>query len=192
MTEGTATGEALIGEVRMFAGNSQPVGWAFCDGRLLNIGDFPALYGVIGTTFGGDGVEDFAVPDLRGRVPMGHGGGTGLTNHTLGQQVGVESVALNADQLPAHIHTVQATNTTGDSASPGGNVLAASRSSESLFHSPGAALVNLGATTGSAGSGSPVSTVQPSLVLNFIIALQGRDPRGSAAILVPTSLVARS
>jgi microcystin-dependent protein len=192
MTAESDSGQPLIGEVRMFAGNSQPAGWAFCDGSLLNIGDFPALFGVIGTTFGGDGVNKFAVPDLRGRVPMGQGGGPGLSNHTLGQQLGSESVALSGDQLPPHTHPVQGTNTTGNSDSPGGNVIAASKSNDSLYHTTGPALVNLGTTTGAAGAGSPLSIIQPSLVLNFIISLQGRDPRGSATLLELGPLIGRS
>jgi microcystin-dependent protein len=191
MTEILFAGEPFIGEVRMFAGNSQPVGWANCDGRLLSIRDYPALYGVIGTTFGGDGVNTFGLPDLRGRVPMGQGAGPGRTSRSLGQEIGTESVDLSSGQLPAHAHTIQATNTLGNSASPGGSVLAASPSNDPIYHAAGPALVNMGVNTGSTGSGSPVSTLQPSLVLNFIIALQGRDPRGSAAI-IPTSLVAPS
>lgn len=191
MTEIVNTGEPYIGEVRMFAGNSQPLGWANCDGRLLSTRDYPALYGVIGTTYGGDGVNDFGLPDLRGRVPIGQGAGPGLTSRSLGQGVGTESVAMSSGQLPAHAHSIQGTNTLANSASPGGSILAASLSNDSIYHAAGPALVNMGVNTGSTGSGSPVSTLQPSLALNFIIALQGRDPRGSAAI-IPTSLVASS
>ena len=184
------SGEPFIGEVRMFAGNSEPPGWMFCDGSLLSIKENLALFGVIGTTYGGDGVNNFAVPDLRGRGPLGQGPANGLSNRILGQQVGAESVILNTGHLPAHAHSVQGTNTAGNAASPGGNVLAAPMSNDSIYHSSGATLVNLGANTGSIGSGSPVPTIQPSLVLNFIIALQGQDPRGAAVRIIAKTVAA--
>jgi microcystin-dependent protein len=183
MTEIQLDSEPYVGEIRMFAGNSVPAGWANCDGRLLNIGDYPTLYGVIGTTYGGDGINRFALPDLRGRAPLGQGGGDGLTYRLLGQRFGVESISLSAAQLPAHAHTIQATNVNGISASPGGNVLAASSSNDPVYHTPGGAPVTMGGGTNPTGSGSPIPTFQPTIVLNFMIAVQGRDPRASARII---------
>jgi microcystin-dependent protein len=183
MTEILYSSEPYIGEVRMIAGNCTPAGWANCDGRFLNIIDYPALYGVIGTTYGGDGLNTFGLPDLRGRVPLGQGAGTELTYRSLGQRAGSETIALTPAQLPPHVHSIQATNVNGNSASPGGNVLAASPANNSVYHAPGDSPVSMGADTGPAGSGSPIPTLQPSIVLNFIIALKGRDPRSVPAVI---------
>lgn len=185
MTDNDTGTEPFIGEVRMFAGNSEPAGWAFCDGRLLSTNAYAALYGIIGTTYGGDGIINFALPDLRGRVVVGNGAAPRLSNRILGQQTGAESVTLSVANLPCHSHAVQGTNASGNSSSPGGNLIAGS--SVNAFAPAGSALVRMGATTGPSGSGAPVSTFQPSLVLNFIIALRGRDPRPGAGIILPLS-----
>lgn len=177
--------EHFVGEIRMFAGNSEPAGWAFCDGRMLNPNAHTALFSVIGTTYGGDGVNRFALPDLRGRVAVGSGAGQALSNRQLGQAVGAEGIALTVANLPAHSHAVQGTNASGTTTSPGGNLLAASP--VNVYGLAGSALVSMGATTAATGGGSPIPMVQPSLVLNFIIALDGLDPRSGAGNLVPLS-----
>ncbi|MGJ1269815.1 phage tail protein [Sphingobacterium spiritivorum] len=104
--------EGYLGEVRTFAGNFAPAGWMFCAGTLLSISNYQALYAIIGTTYGGDGVTTFGVPDLRGRVPVGTGQGPGLTNVVLGQKIGTETVTLLSSNLPGHTHSavVNATN----------------------------------------------------------------------------------
>ncbi|MGJ1448826.1 phage tail protein [Sphingobacterium spiritivorum] len=104
--------EGYLGEVRTFAGNFAPAGWMFCAGTLLSISNYQALYAIIGTTYGGDGVTTFGVPDLRGRVPVGTGQGPALTNVVLGQKMGTETVTLLSSNLPGHTHNavVNATN----------------------------------------------------------------------------------
>jgi microcystin-dependent protein len=186
MAEILNTGKPYLGEIRMFAGNVEPRGWAFCDGRLLTPADFPGLFAVIGTIYGGDGRNTFALPDLRGRVPLGNGMGIGLTPHSLGQPGGGEKTTLTTANLPAHDHTIRATNQPANQTAPQGNVLA--QPDAAIFHDPaGATPVNLGLSTGSAGgaSPSPVYTLPPFLTLTFIIALEGLDPRGDEARIIP-------
>lgn len=171
-------GQPLVGEIRIFAGNTEPAGWAFCDGRLLSIDAYTVLFSIIGTTYGGDGLTNFGLPDMRGRVPIGQGAGPGLSNRTLGHHPGAENVSLSPAQLPAHAHSIQATNSIGNQASPGANAFAAPPSNESIYRSSPGPLVSMGPTTGITGSCAPLPTLQPSLVLNFIIALEGLDPGG--------------
>lgn len=106
-----------LGEIRMFAGAYAPVGWAYCDGSLLPKGDYGALFNLIGITYGGDGVNQFALPDLRGRVAIGQGQGGGLSQRTLGQRPGSETVTLSIDELTKHNH-VLAIGGTGDTGEP--------------------------------------------------------------------------
>jgi len=165
-------------------------GWALCDGSILQINDYPDLYSVIGNIYGGDGITTFALPDLRGRVPVGQGQGVGLTNKTLGQQYGQETVTLTSSNLPAHNHqiTIKVNNTEGKT-----NVPAASSSiSASGFKSGKASITNTNYTIaafetitntelvkiGNTGQQAPasVSIIKPSLVLNYIICLSGNYP----------------
>src|SRR5476649_14542 len=97
----------FVGEIRLFAGNFPPNGWLFCDGQLLSIAENEVLFDLIGTTYGGDGVNTYAVPDLRGRVPV-HQGNNGQSNYVIGQQGGVENVTLTPGQMPAHSHAMLA------------------------------------------------------------------------------------
>src|SRR5215216_6678836 len=119
----------FTGEIRMFGGNFPPRGWAFCDGQLLSIEENIALFTLIGTTYGGDGQETFAVPDLRGRLPMHQGQGPELTNRTIAEQAGVESVTLTSAQVPMHDHQVRGVSGPGTQASPLGNLWAAAGAS---------------------------------------------------------------
>ncbi len=182
MTALVNIGLPYIGEVRMFAGDQEPHGWAFCDGRLLPIQYFADLYGVIGTTYGGDGVNNFAVPDLRGRIPVGKGQGPGLANRSLGQQVGAETVNLTVANLPAHNHAVQASSAAGNQTNPVGNTIAASAASNPFVNTGPTG--TMATSTGNTGSGTAVPIVQPSLTLNFIIATEGLNPYGEAARLI--------
>jgi len=111
---------SYIGEIRMFAGNFQPAGWAFCDGRLLQISQYDALFALIGTTYGGDGVQTFGLPDLRGRLPV-HQGTSSQGTYLIGQLAGTETVTLTTSQIPSHSHTVAA-KTAANSQSPSGAV----------------------------------------------------------------------
>src|SRR6187200_2550842 len=96
--------QPYVGEIRMFAGNFAPAGWQFCNGQLLPISENEVLFQLIGTTYGGDGQETFAVPNLQSRLPLHAGQGTGLSNYTLGESAGVESVTLTVNQIPIHTH----------------------------------------------------------------------------------------
>ena len=165
----------FIGEIFMFGGTFAPRNYALCDGQLLPILSFTALFSIFGTTYGGDGRTTFGLPDLRGRAPMHPGQGPGLSSRNLGQKGGQENVTLTANQLPAHTHTLRANSAAGDTAMPGGAVLAASGpgSYESLT-SPD---VNMSATAvQNSGGGQPHTNMQPYLAVNFTIALQGLFP----------------
>ena len=116
--------EPFIGEIRIFAGNFAPRGWAFCDGQLLPIASNTALFSLIGTTYGGDGETTMALPDLQGRAPMHSGFGPGLTSRRLGQRGGVSTVTLSEAQMPSHTHTMQGSLQYGDDNDPGGQYLA--------------------------------------------------------------------
>lgn len=165
----------FIGEVKAFAGDYAPVGWLRCDGQPLLIASYPNLYSIIGTTYGGDGITTFAVPDLRGRVPIGIGPGPGLTSRALGQNGGAESVALADTQMPVHTHTLRAALANGTSPRAAGNVMA--RSAAAIPHYAAAADVNLApGAIGSAGVGTAHNNMHSSLACTFIIAHQGTMP----------------
>ncbi len=171
--------DPYIGEISMFAGNFPPKGWAFCQGQLLSISQNSALFSLLGTTYGGNGVTTFALPDLRGRVPLGPGQSPGVSmNYVQGQVGGQETVTLQNSQMPAHVHTasVAVSSNPGNSAAPNGRYLAASdqRNDQYTDQSPDGTLA--GASTNVAGSSMPHENMQPYLCLNFIIALQGVFP----------------
>src|SRR5271157_5336364 len=169
--------DAFLGEIRIFAGNFAPVGWALCQGQMLPIAQNTALFSLLGTTYGGDGRTTFALPDLRGRVVMGVGQGPGLQPYVEGQMGGAESVTLTTQQMPAHSHTVAATET-HSTTDPKGAVPAQTQGA-----TPGTAPkvygTHLDGTTMNSamiaptGGGHPVRVQQPYLVINYIIALQG-------------------
>jgi microcystin-dependent protein len=159
-----------VGEIRMFAGNFAPAGWAFCDGSLLSIADNDTLFQLIGTTYGGDGQTTFALPDLRGRAPV-HTGTTWL----LGQTGGVESVTLTTNQIPAHTHPAAASSAPGDASDPSGRVPA--RNAGGTPHYDGTIGTTLAAgALQSTGGSQPHTNMQPYLAINFIISLFGVFP----------------
>jgi microcystin-dependent protein len=165
----------------LFAGNFEPPGWLFCDGRLLAIRDHIALFEIVGNSYGGDGLTTFGLPDLRGRVPMGKGAGPGLTNRKLGEEPGAESVILDVTQLPSHDHDLRATNSSATQTQPAGNILATAATPQYLNASTS---VVMGVDSiGSSGSNAPHANVQPSSVLSFIIAIAGRSPRDEIRIV---------
>ena len=173
--------DPLLGEIKIFSGNFAPPGWLFCDGRLLLISDHTALFEIVGNSYGGNGLTTFGIPDLRGRVPMGHGAGTGLTNRNLGDQPGAESVILDVTQLPAHDHSLRATNSSATQTQPANNILAPAATPQYLN-----ATTSVGMGTdaiGSSGSDAPHANIQPSSVLSFIIAIAGRSPRDEVRII---------
>src|SRR6478672_6336150 len=123
--------QPFIGDIYIFAGDFAPRGWAFCDGQLLAIAQNQALFSILGTTYGGNGQTTFALPDLRGRAPIGQGQGPGLTPITLGEQAGTESVTVLSSQMPAHNHTLNCDTNAASVGVPTGNLLADSGSSQS-------------------------------------------------------------
>jgi microcystin-dependent protein len=164
--------DPFVGEIRLFAGNFAPRGWAFCQGQLLPISQNTALFSLLGTTYGGDGRSTFALPDLRGRVPVGFGQGPGLSNYNLGQKSGTETVTLNISQLPAHMHTVENLSELSFKSSPADKSDTKVLVTSSTAGSTPAANVK----TTSTGASQAISNVQPVLGMNYIIALQGIFP----------------
>jgi microcystin-dependent protein len=161
--------DPYVGEIRIFAGNFAPVGWMFCQGQLLPIGEYDVLYNLIGTTYGGNGQTTFQLPDLRGRLPIHQGGG-----FTLGQLAGVETVTLNTQQIPAHSHSFAAFATAGNVNTPLNNLAAASAADVYYAASPANAM---GPNSISLTGGSlPHDNFQPYLCLDFIISLYGIYP----------------
>ena len=168
--------EPLIGQIILFGGNFAPRGWAFCDGQLLPISSNSALFSILGITYGGDGRTTFALPDLRGRVPMHAGSGPGLSPRSIGQKTGVENVTLTGAQIPSHTHDMKASPLPPDTATPGNTVLGATQ----IYQSTTSPLVDLNAgSVGSYGGSQSHDNMQPSLVTNYIIALQGIFPSRS-------------
>ena len=199
--------EPFIGQIMPFVGNFAIRGWAKCDGQLLPISQNTALFSIIGTTYGGDGRTTFALPDLRGRAPMHYGHGPGLSTRTLGERVGGEYNILNVAQLPAHNHTAAVNNINVDikhfassaeatlDAPTNGSVLASANevtgrtSSPVRMYNEATPDIELGGIVSAAGSASvtvgltggnqPINNMQPSLGVNYLIALQGIFPSRS-------------
>jgi microcystin-dependent protein len=173
--------EPFIGEIRMFAGNYPPLNWAFCNGQLLSISSNETLFSILGTTYGGDGRVNFALPNLQGCVPMHFGTSPAGTLYVLGQTGGVESVTLNANQMPSHSHGVNSSGAGGTQASPVGGYPAVESTGTSLDYIPTA--TNIGAMNAgmiqNAGGGLAHENRQPFLCVSFIIALSGIFPSRS-------------
>jgi len=170
--------EPFIAEIRIFAGNFAPRGWAFCDGQLLPISQNTALFSLIGTTYGGDGRTTTALPNLQGRAPMHPGRGPGLTARRLGERGGADTVTLSEAQMPAHTHLLQATAVPGNDNDPPGGYYAASAGAN-VYGTPGTLVSMAGPALDAAGGGQPHNNMQPFLTLNFIIALVGLYPSRS-------------
>ena len=169
--------EPFIAEVRIFAGNFAPRGWAFCNGQLLPIAQNTALFSLIGTTYGGDGRTTTALPNLQGRAPMHAGRGPGLTERRLGQKGGVETVTLSEAQMAAHSHQLSGSSEDDDSTLPQNNAPGVL----SFVYAPGtSSLVPMSTSSLVSQGGSQAhNNLQPFLVLNFIIALVGLYPSRS-------------
>lgn len=158
-----------IGEIRMFAGNFAPAGWEFCNGQLLQIGDFPNLFTVIGNTYGGDGINTFALPDLRGRLALHRG-----NLHPLGESGGTESVALTLSQIPSHTHVPVAQGIQGSQVVPTNGVWASSLLNQ-FSDSPPNAMMRADALA-EAGMNQSHDNMMPFLTISFIISLFGVFP----------------
>ena len=167
--------EPFVGEIRMFAGNFAPRGWAFCDGQLLAVSQNDALFSLLGTMYGGDGRTTFGLPDMRGRIPLHAGSGPGLSPRQLGSKAGAENVTLTVNQMPSHGHPLQAGNRPANSRDPGGKGLAASQSGDVYTSDLSAVPLNSGAVSSVGGSQSHTN-LMPFLCVNFIIALFGIYP----------------
>ena len=168
--------EPFVGEIRMFAGNFAPRGWAFCDGQLLAVSQNDALFSLLGTIYGGDGRTTFGLPDMRGRVPVHAGTGPGLSPRRLGAMIGTESVTLISNQLPAHSHAMMASSDIGNAPNPDDNTLAAATSIDPyIANDTPNTVLNANAVT-SVGSSQSHTNMMPFLCVNFIIALFGIYP----------------
>jgi microcystin-dependent protein len=169
--------DPFVAEIRIFPFNFAPKGWAFCDGQLLPLSQNTALFSLLGTTYGGDGKSNFALPNMQGNVPMHPGQGPGLSLHDLGETGGSETVSLLESEIPAHSHAVMsvAGGFGGNTNVPTGNAFA--KASQGNAYTTAANLVQLSdSTIGPAGGDQPHNNMQPYLTLNFCIALQGVFP----------------
>ena len=165
----------FVGEIKLFGGTFAPVGWAVCDGALLPIAEYDTLFNLIGTTYGGDGQATFALPDLRGRVPLHHGPLQGGSTYQLGETGGVESVTLTRQQMPKHSHGFAATTAVGTQPNPGNNLMANSQGPQPYIQENPDGNLNP-KSIGETGGGGPHENRQPLLTLNFIISLFGIYP----------------
>lgn len=178
--------DPFIGEIKMVGFNFAPNGWALCNGQLLAIAQNQALFSLLGTTFGGDGVRTFGLPNLQSRVPIHQGQGQGLSPYSMGQVGGAENVTLLQNQMPMHNHLVGVNNTLGTASDPTNAILAKPYTGEVRnptavpAYSSASATGNLSANAVSqTGGNQPHANIQPYLCVNFIIALQGIFPSRS-------------
>lgn len=173
--------ENYLGEIRLFAGNYAPYNWHMCDGALLTVAGNEALFTLIGTTYGGDGVSNFQLPDLRGRVPLSKGVSSASgTNYPLGLKVGVEAVTLTQANLPQHTHSLSVSVEQGDSNAPAGNCIAVGTSTGyKAYNEPDVVTLNPQAIGGSSGGNAAHENMMPYICINYIIALVGIYPSQS-------------
>jgi microcystin-dependent protein len=177
--------DPYIGNISIFAGNFAPLSWRICDGTLMSIAEYTALFSLIGTTYGGDGQTTFALPDLRGRVAINQGQGLGLSPYYIGQVGGAESVTLTAVNLATHTHTGAlagnppvSTSTTNNLASPVNNVPAGIQNINAYETAANTTLnpTAINGQTPIAGGSQPVSVLSPYLAMNYVIAIEGIYP----------------
>lgn len=168
--------EPFVGEIRMFAGNFAPRGWAFCDGQLLAVSQNDALFSLLGTIYGGDGRTTFGLPDLRGRIPLHAGHGPGLSDRRLGSKSGAEKVTLTVNQLPSHTHPAQASNDTANELQPASNRVPAQALTADLYQSNDPVVEMNPAAVSHVGGSRSHTNLMPFLCVHFIIALVGIYP----------------
>jgi microcystin-dependent protein len=175
--------QPFLGMIALFGFNFAPRGWAICQGQLLSIAQNTALFSLLGTTYGGDGITTFALPDLRGRVPLGQGQGPGLSNYVIGEVTGSENVTLISTQMPAHSHALMVSGTPATAATPVNNVMAVASGSTSTgdpvtvnAYGPTPNAIANPNSIGASGGNQPFPIVQPILAMNYCIALEGIFP----------------
>ncbi|HEY3044526.1 MAG TPA: tail fiber protein [Vicinamibacterales bacterium] len=168
-------GDPFLGQITIFSFTFAPKGWAQCNGQLLPINQNQALFSLLGTTYGGNGQTNFALPDLRGRVSMHMGQGPGLAGYTLGERGGQESVTLTIAQMPQHRHVPVSSIAAGTETSPAGNFWARDSGNNAIYSTVGGTAMPAGAIKNK-GNSQPHNNLAPLLTLNFCIALQGIFP----------------
>lgn len=174
--------EGTIGEIRMFAASFAPKSWNYCDGSLINIRSNTALYSILGSTYGGDGVNTFALPDLRARTAVGVGQGPGLTGYTLGQKSGAPTISLSEANLPPHTHLantqilIPASSEGGSVTNPAGSILAAKAKQYSNEADVTLKAFTAPVTMSPAGGNTPIPLSQPALGMNYVICMFGVFP----------------
>jgi len=170
--------DPYIGEIKMFAGNFVPRGWAYCNGQLLPINQNTALFSLLGTNYGGDGRSTFGLPDLQGAAPMQAGQGPGLSDRALGGTGGSAEVTLTSTEMPSHAHPVNSVSGSGDRNAPGDNLWAEPRSGRRAVpaYAPTANTAMAPDALAGAGGSQPHNNLHPFLAVSFIIALQGVFP----------------
>ena len=169
----------FLGEIKMFAGNFNPRGFALCNGQLMSISQNTALFSLLGTTYGGNGQSTFGLPNLQGRAPLHQGQGPGLTPRTLGEMAGEETVTITTSTVPAHTHPAQANTAVGTLTDPTGNVWAtagAARGKKMYSATAGTAPAMRTGIVGTVGGSAPHNNLMPYLAVTFIIALTGIFP----------------
>ena len=168
--------DPFVAEIRMFAGNFPPTGWAFCDGQILPIAQNTALFSLLGTTYGGNGQTTFALPDLRTRAPLQPGQGPGLSERLLGETGGEAAHTLLAGEMPVHSHNLQSSSSVAATTVANGNMLATVNAPNPPYHEPNAMAEMGPGVLGTTGGSAPHQNMQPYLTLSFIIAMQGIFP----------------
>jgi len=169
--------DQYVAEIRIFACNFAPQGWAFCDGQLMSISQNPALFSLLGTTYGGNGTSNFALPNFQGNSPIHFGQGLGLSVRDLGETGGAENVTLLASLIPAHTHAANCNSGMGDQYGPPGNFWATDAGGNNEYNAAATPNMPMAAgALGPIGGNRPHNNLQPYLVLNFCIALQGIFP----------------
>jgi len=178
--KGKDMADQYLGEIRVWAGNFAPQGWQLCNGQLLPISQYTALFSILGTTYGGDGIRTFGLPNFQSRIPLHWGNGPGLTPYVIGDETGSENVTVLTTEMPAHTHPAMASNAAAAQAAPDNNVWAVPVDSTGApgagFNPPPANAVLAPVAIGVAGGSQPHDNIQPVLALTFIIAMTGDFP----------------
>jgi microcystin-dependent protein len=171
--------QTFVGDIEVFGFNFAPEGWFLCNGQLVPISQYEALYALIGTTYGGDGQSTFAVPDLRGRAAVHYGQGQGLSNYTIGQTTGVESVTLLTSQMPSHNHLASCVSTGGTAGVPTGNTWAKEAGGNQIYSSDPSNTTMSPQSIGLDGGSQPHDNIPPVLAMNYCICWAGIYPQQS-------------